>query len=65
MDYSFLESSAFFTKDVDEIVRDGEHDMTKDQMEEILDKFIGCVNMLYFDDVTVVKKEIEQNMHGA
>uniref|UniRef100_A0A7M5WZ65 Uncharacterized protein n=1 Tax=Clytia hemisphaerica TaxID=252671 RepID=A0A7M5WZ65_9CNID len=72
MDYSFLESSAFFTKDVDEIVHDGEYDMSKDQMQEVLDKFIGCVNMLYFDDVTVakrmngvVKKEIEKKMHGA
>lgn len=71
MDYSFLQSD-FFTKEVDEIVGDGEHDMRSDEMQGILDKFVSSVNLLYFDDVAVakrmdgvVKNEIEKNVNGG
>jgi len=70
MDYSFLESP-FFTGDIDEIIKDGDQDMSGDQVDDVLDKFINCVNVLYFDDVTVakrmngiVKKEIENTSGG-
>ena len=71
MDYSFLES-AFFTKDLDEIIGDGEHNMSNDEMQGVFEKFVSSVNLLYFDDVAVakrmdgvVKKEIEKNVNGA
>ena len=71
MDYSFLQSD-FFTKEVDEVVGDRDHEMSSDEMQGILNKFVSSVNLLYFDDVAVakrmdgvVKKEIEQNLTGG